>query len=380
MIGLFGSKAPKQKPNFSEIAMVLGGGLRELGGSQGAMNGAMGYVQGNRDRLAQLAQQEQQKQRMQSLLSQVGGGKSNPEMELAMLLNGSELGKNLATKFGKPETFQHGNRVGSLGAGGQFSTYDLGASNADMNATLGHQVDMRGQDITEQNNLATQELGLGKLEEMIRSNQASEALTGYSNRTGRMNAETAREKAVYDMTKPPDVEKLTPYQAEKLAMEKTEFELEQKAQKEAERQAESQRISNLENIERMLAGDLRGGFQGAYGASNWMRKVPGVPAATAGGILDEITGPQTLDALANMKGVPSDRDIDLVKGAATVLNNPNVSDEEATRALQKMYVSLGGDPRTIGLQPSQTDLKPGDVVDGWRFVGGDPAKRESWSR
>jgi hypothetical protein len=93
----------------------------------------------------------------------------------------------------------------------------------------------------------------------------------------------------------------------------------------------------LATIDRLLEGDLAGGLQSAFGLSGAVtRNVPGSKARDAWANIQEVVGPQTLDELAKMKGVPSDRDIDLVKGAATALNDPGISDEEAVRKLKEI--------------------------------------------
>jgi len=97
---------------------------------------------------------------------------------------------------------------------------------------------------------------------------------------------------------------------------------------------------NSAKVTQLLSGDLAAGFQQAFGASGVaMRRVPGSAANSAWAVLQEITGPQTLDELAKMKGVPSDKDIELVKGAATALNDPSISDRLATQKLLEIEQS-----------------------------------------
>ena len=80
-----------------------------------------------------------------------------------------------------PKLSNNGNQFFTQGANGTQQTGDFGMT--------------YDEGITSQNNLATQGLRGQEINEDIRSNQANEALTGFSNQTGRMNAVTAWGKA-----------------------------------------------------------------------------------------------------------------------------------------------------------------------------------------
>lgn len=122
---------------------------------------------------------------------------------------------------------------------------------------------------------------------------------------------------------------------------------------------------NSAKVTQLLSGDLSAGFQQAFGASGIaMRRVPGSAANSAWAVLQEITGPQTLDELAKMKGVPSDKDIELVKGAATALNDPNISDRLATQKLLEIeqgYQRLLALPDAAPTAPSPSSIPAGAV-------------------
>ena len=119
---------------------------------------------------------------------------------------------------------------------------------------------------------------------------------------------------------------------------------------------------NTTKVNRLMdGGDLNKGFSQAFGLKGVaLRNTPGHPARDAWAQLQEITGPQTLDELAKMKGVPSDRDIDLVKGAATSLNDPRISASEAKIKLKEISDAYA---RILSM-PDVGANKPGSIMSG----------------
>lgn len=102
---------------------------------------------------------------------------------------------------------------------------------------------------------------------------------------------------------------------------------------------EQEATKALRNIARFNpdGGDLARGFDQAFGVQGiaW-RNTPSHPARDAWASLQEVIGPQTLDALSAMKGSPSDRDMALVQSAASALNDPLISPAEARIKLREV--------------------------------------------
>ena len=160
---MFGkSKTRKKTPkiNLSQALAQLGAGVGDL--SNGTNN--FGRVaMGHQDQLQQQAAQQRQAQ----LVAQMNGGGPSAQ-QAAMQLNPQAAAAAIAKQRfghhtvnggnsvvtygpnGQPQmtqaaqNFQHDNKVGTLGPNGQFSVNDLGASQKDMNATMGHNVTAQG--------------------------------------------------------------------------------------------------------------------------------------------------------------------------------------------------------------------------------------------
>ena len=89
----------------------------------------------------------------------------------------------------------------------------------------------------------------------------------------------------------------------------------------------------LSFIDRLAeGGDLYDGFRSAFG---WRSPIalPASQRVDAESLIDQLTGRLTLDAAQAFKGAMSDRDIALAASAATRLQDRNISEEEARRAL-----------------------------------------------
>ena len=143
---------------------ILGGMAKDLDWTSGGghANAAQGRTQAQ---MQQLLHQKQQQQQLAQLQAATKG--TSPQMAALAQINPQayaqaqlkrQLGHNTVAggasvvtygPNGQPnltqanQNFQHGNLVGTV-SNGQGSTYDMGASQADMNATLGHRVTDRG--------------------------------------------------------------------------------------------------------------------------------------------------------------------------------------------------------------------------------------------
>ena len=95
-------------------------------------------------------------------------------------------------------------------------------------------------------------------------------------------------------------------------------------------QATNEAVSFIDRLSE--GGDLYEGFRAAYG---WRSPIalPESQRVDAESLISQLTGRLTLDAAQAFKGTMSDRDIALAASAATRLENRNISDAEARRAL-----------------------------------------------
>lgn len=109
--------------------------------------------------------------------------------------------------------------------------------------------------------------------------------------------------------------------------------------------AELQRKGVLDQITRLReGGDLAGGFGSVFGKSraNPFTLVPGSDRNDAKAALNQIVSNLTLDKISSFKGAISDKDLEIAQGAATRLQNPNISDKEARSALNELFTAFGG--------------------------------------
>lgn len=410
---------------------MLGGLLTDFSGNtHGAFAAQQGVVQ-------QRTQQAQSQQRQRQLLAEMKAAGVSPQMMLAAKLNPNAAGGALATN-GTRQIKQHGNKLGVVGGNGHFQTFDMGASAADQNATLGHQVDMRGQDITKQNNLANQGLGQGKLDELIRSNQAGEGLTQFSNDTGRMNAVTNREKAQFAAANPTsDLGKNPLYMTDaegnlqvgqlgngQIVQAKTPEGMKLLSPYEKSMQMSQGRVSGKAVGD--AAAGLPNAIAGARDTLDTLRMVRNHSGmADALGPIDSLKPPilQSKDAIGfnaaadQIQGQTFLQGYQQLKGAGVITDfeggkaedslarlNRSQTPEQYKAALDDFQgiVARGmarqyeraGQPvpddvaqivenygrRESGGNSALTPPKIGEVVDGWTYNGGDPADPASYSR
>ena len=170
--------------------------MDKLGAVGGLMTDFSGNTSGafamhvgmNRDKLARMVRQQEEEKRAKMVAQLVGGqggaGGMTPQMEAAAALNPQAVAKAIAEQqfghhtvnagdslvtygAGGPQmqmaqkSFQHDNRVGTLGPDG-FQTFDLGASHKDANTRLGHEVDAMGHRVTDRGNALDYGLGMAE--------------------------------------------------------------------------------------------------------------------------------------------------------------------------------------------------------------------------
>lgn len=216
-----------QQPQMSGLDKIglLGGMVSDTFGGSGNAARMQNRVQG---KMQQHLAQQQQARQAQLIQQMIGGapagqngsstGGFSPQMAAAAYLNPQAVAAAAAQqRFGHhtvgqgqsvvtygpngpqltqaAQNFQNGSQIARMGSSGQVTSTDLGANAAD-------RVNMRGQDITKQNNIATQGLRRDELNESIRATDIADVNTDFSNQTGRINAVTARDQANYAAANP----------------------------------------------------------------------------------------------------------------------------------------------------------------------------------
>lgn len=96
-----------------------------------------------------------------------------------------------------------------------------------------------------------------------------------------------------------------------------------------------------------------------------------------GGQITEVEGRKAEDALARLDTVQTD------EGYRQALMDFR---DAVAVGYQKLAAKAGGKVEPLAVQPEQPkaasptpkNIKPGDIIDGWRFKGGDPASMENW--
>ena len=268
---------------------------------------------------------------------------------------------------------QNGSEFGTQSENGFTPTGSLGMNNAEQNTFDGNA-------------------------ETAQHNRAQETSTNFGNETQRMQAETAR----YSAHNPAN-QNITPFQQAGLGLRGQELELRsddirlrQEAKATEKRQTlDAQRLTFqtvLQNIDRLggsagiegqegyrPAGELNRGFLDAYGGSRYNpmnagAMLPGSQRRDANSILDQIGSGLTLDQAAKLKGAMSDKDIALITKASTRLNNRNISDAEAIRALAEIREVYSRALAGLDSVPDQHE------EDGWIHLGGDKANPNNWRK
>ncbi|WP_416877979.1 hypothetical protein [Litorimonas sp.] len=322
------------------------------------------------DQYAQAQAQEEERKRleqeraarMNEWANQAG---FSPEQRYAAAVNPEAFGKSLSTNYEAanvsggdsryvngqmmtaPKLSNNGNQFFTQGANGTQQTGDFGMT--------------YDEGITSQNNLATQGLRGQELNEDVRSNQANEALTGFSNQTGRMNANTSRYEAINPNAGPMSV-------SEQIALSKYQDEQEVAAQ--AETAANIKKGQTLGNISRLKeGGELSDAFRTLYGKSRFIpgSNIPGSSRADARAVIDQITSDLTIESLSAFKGAISEKEMATAAAAATRLQNP-ISDAEAIKALNEVEQVLAKVESSGGLVQSGggQEYQEGDVAENDR--------------
>jgi len=446
MPGLYGQQQAASAPSMSTMDKLglAGAMLRDYGSGGGSANYSAQSQMVN-SKLAQAAQQQQQQQKMAQIRSMLQGGAQgaqggqgsvSPQMAAAAQLNPQAYAAALAKQQmghhtvaggssvvtygpnGQPrltqakQNFQHGNRVGTVGANGMKS-YDLGASQADQNATLGHQV-------TAQNNLATQGLRGNELAEKIRNNDMTNVNTQFSNRTGRINANTNREKAQFAAANPTSdlgksplymtdengnvtigqlgngqiVQAQTPEGLSIMSPYERQFSQSQgreagKARGAAATQLGQTELRAQQALETVDALRNHPGIGSGTGADYMRASIPGTKAKAFGVMNDQAQGQTFMQAFESLKG------------GGQITENESKQASQAIARLDRSqskedYLAALGDLEGIlkrGLDVSRQKAgvstpqiqaselpQAGDVVDGYIFQGGDPSDPANWSR
>lgn len=223
--GMIAPPAPVQMGAMDKVG-ILGGMISDTFGGSGNAARMTGMAN---SKLAQLQQQAQQSHQLSQIKQMIGGGQGaqggpsaaglSPQLMAAAQINPQAYAGALAKQqmghhtvspgasvatYGGPgqapqltqanQNFQHGNKIGTKGPNG-FSVSDMGSSYADQNATLGHQVDVRGQNI---------DFDTAKMQDGTKRYEigVDDANTDFANQTGRMNAQTGRDRLSFDQTQP----------------------------------------------------------------------------------------------------------------------------------------------------------------------------------
>ena len=336
---------PERKGAYGKANMTF---IERLVGGAPAVSAAL---QDNRAQEQQFYQQQQ----LGSKADQLG---LQGRERLAFMVNPEEYTKNLSTNYAAanvaggdsryihgqgmvtaPKMVNNGNQFFTQGANGTQQTGDFGQTYDEQNTAFNN-------DTTRQNNLATQDLRGGELEETIRNNTMTNERGVFDNTTGRMEAITNRDQTQFDMSQPQGL--LTPLQ--QLQYEKTRAEMDQsqsdrESAETTSRLKQRQTLGNIArlksadpNIEGSKPGELNGAFRMLYGKSRYapFANMAGTERADAQSVIDQLTSNLTIDSLSAFKGAISEKEMAVAADAATRLQNPNISENEAMLALNEI--------------------------------------------
>lgn len=328
----------------------IGAALQDASGGNGNLSAYDMRDDQKRTQHAQMMQQQQRQQQMVKMADDLG---LQGRERLAFMHNPEAYAKEVSENYGfnqvtagnsvyqpdgsfktAPKLVNNGNQFFTQGAGGTQITGDYGQTYE--------------QQITSQNNLATQQLRQGELGETIRNNDLTNARDMFSNDTSRMNAVTNRQNADTSRMTAERGPELTPYQQYQIMANERDYESEQKEISNAAEAADRERLATIESLNRLLdPEDLQKGIATAYGKSRYNpfqvhQYVPGSRRNTAMSVKDKVVSNLTLDKIANFKGAISDKDLEVAQSAATTLQNPHIGEEEAFREIKRLRDALQG--------------------------------------
>lgn len=188
----------------------------------------------------------------------------------------------------------------------------------------------------------------------------------FQNQTGRINAQvgvtnaqTSQERLGLDRQRFAEDQRqfdVTSSQAEdKMALDREQFSAKSAAVGPRDDVTARQTLAAaIERVDRLAAGgDLNQGFRASYGFRRpGFTVLPGSDRRNAEALIDQIAGGLTLEEANALKGVLSDRDMELLARSASRLNNRDISDEEAAMALQEVKAMLQAKLEALGTQQS----------------------------
>lgn len=180
--------------------------------------------------------------------------------------------------------------------------------------------------------------------------------------------------------------------------QKLEAEAKTKELQSAERKKEAALASaeeSIQLIDEMIGNPEKGipehpGFRQAVGKSSMLgaQKIPGTESYAFMTRLNQMRGKQFLEAFETLKGGGQITQIEGEKATQAIARMDNASTEEefikASRDFQEI-IKKGRDRllQNAGTQPQPSGKKPpmkGQIKNGWKFMGGDPADPNSWRK
>lgn len=188
----------------------------------------------------------------------------------------------------------------------------------------------------------------------------------FQNQTGRINAQvgmanaqTSQERLGLDRQRFTEDQRqfdVTSSQAEdKMALDREQFSAKSAAVGPRDDVTAHQTLAAaIDRVDRLApGGDLNQGFKASYGFRRpGFTVLPGSDRRNAEALIDQIAGGLTLEEANALKGVLSDRDMELLARSASRLNNRDISDEEAAMALQEVKAMLQAKLEALGTQQS----------------------------
>ena len=336
MFGIFGSGANKPKRNFSEIITAIGAGIQD-------------YENGGGNNLSQVVsgfKQADEQARHKQLLAQATQGLTPQQQALAQIDPSAFANRQINNQFQDPLKVQAAKRAQQQQEFSQnrATSQDEYRKQRDLtnDQYRNDRANVADQQFNQQFEHRQSQDGINNAAR-DRSFDATQQQRGLDNqfRNDQFREQRFQDDRAHGLaSQKANDTSLPPALAYRIQQD-------QEAKASAATAAESQRKIVLDQIGRLReGGDLEKGFGQNFAGSraNPFTLGPGSGRRDAGSVIDQVVSNLTLDKISNFKGAISDKDLEIAQGAATRLNNPNISDAEANRALNELYTAFGGTP------------------------------------
>ena len=343
----------KGKTNFAEVLNVIGAGLRDFGGDSNHLGAARQQIEAARA-----------KQQRQQALTQATQGLTPQQQALARLDPSGFAGRQINNQFQDPLQVAKDKRAADAQAF-QQNRLTQNDANAQTQQGLNNQFRQEGRQIQQgqfgqQQQLAQDKFGFQQAQAATQNEQFErqfgfkQGQAGIQNDFAQQGLDLRAQGQAATQAQAAAKLQASQIPSAKEQRDAIKFQQDQEDRAKAGETSELQRKGVLDQITRLRSGDLKGGFGSVFGKSraNPFTLTPGSERNNAKASLNQIVSNLTLDKIANFKGAISDKDLEIAQGAATRLQNRNISDSEAEKALNELFTAFGGVDAAGGVGPS----------------------------